>query len=298
MLREVRRVRPDVFCTFLVAANTAGRLVGRMAGVPAVVSSIRTPVLPNPKREWMLRLTQPFDHAVVFNSQTVADDAVARGLVPTNDAHVIRNGLDVEGYDTFAAERDSARAELGLESDDFAWLVVGHLREEKNYPSLIRAFQELRRERPNVKLISAGGFFGEQDRVLSLASSEVADGSVQFLGLRRDVPRLLAAADAFVLASHYDASPNGLIEALASRLPAVATDVGGVPEIIPSSAEGILSPTPRPEHLLESMRAMMDLSTAERRALGEAGRAHVERIYGRVRMIDEWESLFLSLLGE
>ena len=298
MLREVRRVRPDVFCTFLVAANTAGRLVGRLAGVPAVVSSIRAPVLPNAKREWMLRLTQPFDHAVVFNSQTVADDAVARGLVPASDAKVIRNGLDVERFDAFAGQRDSARVELGLGADDFAWVVVGHLRAEKNYPSLIQAFRELRREQPNAKLISAGKFVGEEDRVLAAASKEVEDGSIQFLGFRRDVPRLLAAADAFVLASHYDASPNGLIEALASRLPAVATDVGGVSEIIPSEREGILSPTPRPEHLLSAMRTMMALSSGQRRALGDAGRAHVEQTYGRVRMIDEWERLFLSLLEE
>ena len=296
LYRALREVRPEVLCTFLVAANTVGRVVGRLARVPVVVSSIRTPVLENARREWMLRLSQPFDDAVVFNSQTVADDALRRGLVPASDARVVRNGLDVAGYDAFAARRDPMRAALGVEPDEFLWLVVGHLRAEKNYPALVEAFRALRRDHPRVKLVSAGGFFGEEDRVLAAAAAEVADGSIQFLGLRRDVPDLLAAADAFVLASHYDASPNGLIEALASRLPAVATDVGGVPEIIPSASEGILATSPSAESLLEAMQAMMALSAEDRRALGEAGRAHVERIYGRVRMIDEWESLFRELL--
>jgi glycosyltransferase involved in cell wall biosynthesis len=298
LYRALRQVRPDVLCTFLVAANTIGRIVGRMARVPAIVSSIRTPVLPNARREWMLRVSQPFDDAVVFNSQTVANDAVARGLVPSSDVHVIRNGLDVPGYDAYRANRDEVRASLGLAPDEFVWLVVGHLRAEKNYPALVEAFRRLRREYPNAKLVSAGGFFGEEERVLAAATEEIEDGSIQFLGLRRDVPNLLAAADAFVLASHYDASPNGLIEALASRLPAVATDVGGVPEIIPSPAEGILASTPSADSLFEAMGAMMALSDAERRSLGEAGRSHVERIYGRVRMIDEWESLFDHLLAD
>jgi glycosyltransferase involved in cell wall biosynthesis len=211
---------------------------------------------------------------------------------------VIRNGLDVGGYDAFGIERESTRAELGLEPGDFVWLVVGHLRAEKNYPCLIHAFQQLRAERPNVKLVSAGGFFGDEESILAQAADQVADRSVQFLGLRRDVPRLLAAADAFVLASHYDASPNGLIEALASRLPAVATRVGGVPEIIPTEREGILAPTSSSDDLLAAMRTMMALTLSQRRALGRAGREHVEKLYGRERMINEWEDLFFSLLGD
>ncbi|MFT6395269.1 MAG: glycosyltransferase involved in cell wall biosynthesis [Bradymonadia bacterium] len=297
MIRELRRHRPDVLSTFLVAANTIGRIAGRAARVPIIVSSIRTPILANPKREWQLRLTRRLGDLIVFNSQTIADDAVARGLVLSEQVRVIRNGLDMSLYDENHTARAEVRAELGLADDDFMWLVVGHLRAEKNYPTLVKAFRSLRRAHPNVRLVSAGGFFDVHEEILAMVPDELADGTVQLLGLRRDVPRLMAAADAFVLPSLYEASPNGLIEALASRLPAVATNVGGVPEIIPSPAEGILARTSGHDDLLGAMSAMMGLTNTERRALGDAGRIHVERTYGKHRMVDEWESLYMSLLA-
>ncbi len=297
MVRELRRHSPDVLSTFLVASNTVGRIAGRAARVPVVVSSIRTPILPNPKREWQLRLTRWLGDRIVFNSQTIADDAIARDLVPAKHAQVIRNGLDMSPYDESASAREAVRAELGLGKDDFMWLVVGHLRAEKNYPTLVRAFRSLREAHPNVRLVSAGGFFDVHEEILAMVPDELADGTIQLLGLRRDVPNLMAAADAFVLPSLYEASPNGLIEALASRLPAVATNVGGVPEIIPTPAEGILARTSGHDDLLEAMSAMMSLDDGQRRALGLSGRAHVERTYGKQRMIDEWENLYDMLLA-
>lgn len=297
MIRELRRHRPDVLSTFLVASNTIGRIAGRAAGVPVIVSSIRTPILKNPKREWQLRLTRRLGDLVVFNSHTIADDAIARGLVPAEEARVVRNGLEMSLYDDTSSVRAAVRAELGLSDSDFMWLVVGHLRAEKNYPTLVRAFRSLRRDYPGIRLVSAGGFFDVHEEILAMVPDELADGSVQLLGLRRDVPRLMAAADAFVLPSLYEASPNGLIEALASRLPVVATNVGGVPEIVPSAAEGILARTSGHEDLLAAMREMMSLSDEDRERLGECGREHVERTFGKKRMIDEWEALYESQLA-
>ena len=188
------------------------------------------------------------------------------------------------------------RAELGISADEFMWLVVGHLRPEKNYPTLVRAFRRVHEARPDARLVSAGGLFQDPERVLELVPDLLESGAVQLLGVRRDVPRLLAAADAFVLASHYDASPNGLIEALASRLPAVATRVGGVPEIVTSDDVGLLAATPGLDDLAGTMARLMALAPDARRAMGVAGRAHVEKQYGRERMIDEWETLFERLL--
>jgi len=106
----------------------------------------------------------------------------------------------------------------------------------------------------------------------------------------------MAAADAFVLPSHYESSPNALIEAMAARMPAVAPAVGGVVELIRDRRNGLLTETSADEHLLQGMTAMMEMAPEQRAAMGEAGRSHVEGIHGLSRFVDEWEELFLELL--
>lgn len=297
LVRLLRRERPDVFCSFLQAANTVGRPAARLAGVPVVVSSVRAPIPHSAPHEWMLRLTRSFHDAVVFNSRRNADDAIARRLVPAREVSVIVNGLDLEAIDAAAGARAEVRAELGIDDEAFVWLVVGHLRPEKNYPTLVRAFAALSREHPGARLVSAGGLYDDHDEVVRLAGPALRDGRIRLLGVRTDVPRLLASADAFVLPSIYDASPNGLIEAMAAGLPCVASAVGGVPEIAGDPPAVELASAPGEGEVLAAMRRVMGMSAAERAALGERARRSVRARYGLSRMVDEWEALFQRLLA-
>lgn len=295
--RLLRQYEPDVFCSFLAAANALGAPVARAAGVPAVVASVRTPVSGSARREWMLRVAAPAAHTLVFNSQVVADDATLRGVAPRHRSEVIRNGLDFEEFAAPKSARAATRKALGVGARDFVWLCVGNLRPEKNYLGLLKAFRAVHADYPRARLVSAGGFFEHHQPALELAGDLIDAGVVQLLGRRDDIPNLLAASDASVLASHYEASPNALIEAMACGVPVVGTKVGGVPEILTGPDVGILAETSSPENLERAMRAMMALPARDRRALGERGRAHAAQRFGRVRMVDEWERLFLRRLA-
>ncbi len=119
---------------------------------------------------------------------------------------------------------------------------------------------------------------------------------VVFLGLRRDIPSLLDAADGFVLSSAWEGLPNIVMEAMAAAKPVVATCVGGVPELVQEGVNGYIVPPGDSEALATAMVKMMALSDAERRAMGEAGRAYIEANYSLEHVVDQWEALYMELL--
>src|SRR5690554_3011365 len=102
------------------------------------------------------------------------------------------------------------------------------------------------------------------------------EDSVELLGLREDVPALLAAADVFVLSSAHEGLPNVVMEALAAGLPVVATDVGGVRELVEEGISGFVVPPSDSEALAKGMADMMALDTRRRDEMGEAGRRHIQ----------------------
>jgi len=119
---------------------------------------------------------------------------------------------------------------------------------------------------------------------------------VVFLGLRRDIPSLLDAADGYVLSSAWEGLPNVVMEAMAAVKPVVATCVGGVPELVQEGVNGYIVPPGDSEALPTAMVKMMALSEAERRAMGEAGRAYIEANYSLEHVVDQWEALYMELL--
>lgn len=298
LFRLLRRERPHVVSSFLGAANALAAPTAQLARVPAVVTSVRTPVTNSTKRTRLYQAFAPFSDAIVFNSQGVMDEVRSAGLPGVHKARLVRNGLDTEMLGRAHTERVAVREELGLEADAFVWLVVANLRREKNYPTLVRAFRAVLEQYPHARMVSAGGLFEDHATLLKEAPDLLKSGALQLLGERHDIPRLLGAADAFVLASTYDASPNGLIEAVSARLPCIGTRVGGIPEILPNDRVGILAETPGYEDLRAAMMQMMAMTDDERAAMGAAAHAHAETTFGLATMVDAWESLYEDLLAK
>lgn len=287
------RERPHLLLSFLTAANVLARVVGPLAGVPAIVTSIRSAVAQTWRGARYEFALAKRDQALVFNAQTVADDAIARGLVRAERAHVIRNALDLDAFDAraSAAARVSRRAEAGVSDDAFVWISVGNVHARKNMSALVRAFRRLHSDAPSTRLWIVGRHYDDYPVALEAAGRLVDEGVVRFWGLRDDVPELLAGADAFALSSKREGTPNVVIEAHAARLPVVATDVGGTREMIEEGESGWLIASPDAEATEAALRRVMALPLEERRALGQRGRARVEREHAAPVVLDAWVQL-------
>lgn len=285
-VRALRRWRPDVIVSFLYQANVLARVAGALAGVPVVVSSIRNEYFGGRLRDLLLRLTDPLAAVTTTNSELAARSLVRRGVVPPGRLRVIPNGVDPAAWagEPGASER---RRRAG-----FLWLAAGRLEPQKDYATLLRAIA-----RGSTAALWIAGQGRERKALETLATDLGLGDRVRFLGLRHDIPALLAAADALVLSSAWEGLPNIVLEAMAARRPVVATRVGGTPELVRDGLTGLLVPPRTPAALAAAMTTMERLPAADRLAMGERGHAIVAQRFALPAVAAQWIALLDEVSG-
>ena len=290
----VRRHRPHVLISFTYPGNMLGRVVGRLTSVPVVVSSIRGERFGGRSRERLMRVTGWMDTVTSTNSHAVSKSLVGRGIVAASKMKVIPNALIAPRSVPDGPESSRLREKLGLEPGEFFWLAVGRIESPKDYPGLIRAYARMKPFIPSRLLIAGDGPLRAEVQEL-IDHSKLGD-RVTLLGFRTDVVALLHAADGVVLSSAHEGLPNAIMEALAAGTPVVATDVGGVRELVEDGASGFIVPPRQPERLAEGLERLMSLSAGERSAMGRVGRRHIEENFALDHVLDEWEALLFEQL--
>ena len=275
--RILRRERFDVLHTHNPKPGVYGRIVGRLAGVPLVVNTNHGLYIGEGRR---LRtalvlalegLAAQFSHVELVQNVEDKDRLTRWHLNSPRRTRLLGNGVDLDRFrpPAGADERDRAREALGLPPDRVAVLMVGRLVAEKGYPEL---FDAARRLGPGYTLVCVGP--DDPSKADALSREEVAaaeQAGVRFLGLRDDVEVLYRGADVFVLPSHREGFPRAAMEAAASGLPVVATDVRGCRQVVEDGVTGTLVPLRAPAALAGAVRALGD-DPDRRAALGEAGR--------------------------
>ena len=293
--RQLRGWRPPVLVTFNYPADVLGRICGRLARVPTIISSLRTAFVKNSFRKIFYRITEPLIALTVSNSKAGVTYMVTRQILTPEKTLVIPNGLLASNYlDPVSPEE--VRTELGIPGESFLWLAVGNLRAAKDYPTLIEAASICSAKFSLFRLCVVGEG-GELSALQTEVSARRLQGVVQVLGPRADVPRLLGACDAYVLSSAWEGLPNTVMEAMASALPVVATNVGGVCELVEEGVSGFIVPHHNPSALAERMGSMMTMGTEARRKMGASGRERMVTQFDIERVVDKWVDMFRGLLA-
>lgn len=227
------------------------------------------------RREWLFRRALKATDAVVAVCEAARRDAVRRGIAPARKTCVVPNGIMVEGFDTTSdAMHERLARMIGVAAGTRIIGTVGRLNWAKDQASLIRAFRIVRHKRPDTALVLIGD--GElRETLRACAFDEGVAGCVHFLGDRDDVRELLQGMDLFALSSVTEGYSMALLEACATGLPIVATDVGGNAEIVSDGATGRIVP---PCDAPALAAAILGLLHESQRAsvLGRAARAWVE----------------------
>lgn len=289
----LRRERPQVVHSHMVHANLLARMVRPIARVPVLVCTAHNINEGGRLREIAYRLSDPLCDLTTQVSRAGLERSVRVGAVPGHRIRFFPNGVDAENFRPDPEARRRIRDELEV-GDAFAWLAVGRFEKNKDYPNMLRAFARLRREREGLLLIAGGGSLrGEAER---LAAELGVAASVKFLGIRKDVPGLMNAADAYLMSSAWEGMPIVLLEASATGLPVVATDVGGNGEVVLGGRSGFLVPPGDPEALARAMLRLLEMPPDERGRMGGAGRARVMGEYDMEKVVDKWENLYGELL--
>jgi len=290
----IRKWRPLILHSHMVHANLLGRLVRLFAKVPVQISTAHNIDEGGRWREIAYRITDRLADITTNVSQAAVDKYIQVGAAPSTKIRFIPNGLNIDEFYPNQKFRQKLRKELNI-GDAFVWLAVGRLVEAKDYPNMLTAFNQLVKERDTILLILGQGLL--HDKLVSLAQEMNLSGRVRFLGVRQDMPELMNAADAYVMSSAWEGLPMVLLEAAASGLPVVATDVGGNDEIVIDGESGYVVTAGNSSALQNAMQRVMAMSLKERENMGLAGRNYVKKVYSHTHIVDTWESLYWELLN-
>ncbi len=277
-----------------VLAGRAGRLVAGKHNDEQVL-----------RRPWVSRvhgLLGRVPRRTVVLSNHVGRFVEVHGRVPRARQVRVYYGLDPAPFERAAADaegRAATRAELGLAPDDVVFTCVARFAPQKAHDVLLRAFDSARREGgPRIRLLLVGDDpFGDGRRRAEALARELELGDAcLFAGVRRDVPALLAASDAFVMSSLWEGLGLVFLEAMAAGLPVLASRVSAVPEVVVEGETGLLVPPGDPDELAVGLRRLAQDGELRRR-LGAAGRQRMRAVFGLDRMVDETLAVYRDVLG-
>jgi glycosyltransferase involved in cell wall biosynthesis len=187
------------------------------------------------------------------------------------------------------------RREIGARPGEKVLLALGRLSPEKGYPVLLRSFARLCAQGLAAQLCIAGSG-PDLEKLTALAAELGIQDSVVFLGVRDDVPELLAAADILVHAAHFEGMPNVVMEAMHAGLPVVATAVDGACELIEDGVDGVLVQPGDERALAEAVdEVLSDPVRMER--MGRLASEKMRTGFSVEKMVDRYESLFAGRLA-
>ena len=296
LARYLRRVGPDVIqanggyaMKYAVLAKRWGR--GRC---PLLYCNIglSSDWLRRPgQRAWNRWLLRQADVTAAVSDASRADLLATYGLDPDR-VEVVRRGVPLEAEDPEAARR-SLRAELGLPAETSVLLHVGSFSPEKNHAGLLRIVERI--EQPDVHLVLVGDGPLRTEIERAAALNALKKKNTTLLGLRSDVPRLMAGADLLLLSSLTEGIPGVILEAGVQSLPVVAYDVGGVGEAVRDGETGRLIPAGDEAAFADAVANLLT-DAARRRTLGAATRAFIESDYALARSVDSFERLYHQIV--
>jgi glycosyltransferase involved in cell wall biosynthesis len=294
LARLLRAERVDLAHAYLFHPNVVTPVAARLAGTRAVVVSKRSlDRYPGRGERLAVRLGNRLASRVLVNAEAIGRFVAGEEGCPTAKMVLVPNGVSDETLG-FTGDRLAMRRQLGLLPDAPVAIALSRLAWKKGVRHLVEATPRLLEAVPNAYVLIAGD--GDlRDELATQARTLGVAERVRFLGTRRDALDLLHAADVFVMPSVVEGMSNALLEAMAVGLPVVATEVGGMPEVVVDGETGLLVPPADPERLSAALAKLL-LAPELGREMGSAGRRRIEQRYRVEQMVRGVERLYDELL--
>ncbi len=301
----IRRESPQIIHTNTRVTNQLGGLINiccqavRLSGCQAVFNHVRDR---DPLPFWKLKLIGNAD-LLIANSKKTKEFLVTGG-VSQDKIRLIYNGVDINKFDSERFNCVVSKEKLGISENQKVITAIGQIYPRKGISFFIKALKipELNEGILQGKLSKVKFFIVGEDPtpnqhnltlLKSLVSEMNLENVVDFLGYRIDIPEILAATDIFVLPSLEEPFGRVLIEAMAMKLPVIATNVGGIPEIIEEGKNGFLVPAQNPTALAEKLLILLK-DDKMRQEFGLTGRRIVEEKFTLEKHVEQIENIYKS----
>ena len=295
LVQQIREFRPHILHTHTAKAGVLGRAAARIANVGSatvhtfhghLLNGYFSPAKTRAVVEVERALARKTERLVSVGEQ-VREDLLAAGIGHRDQFVVIPPGLELPP----AATRAAARAELGLPSDAPVVAFIGRLTAIKRPDRFVSVVESVHAQQPSVQFIVAGQ--GDQADVVAEAAQRLP---IRMLGWRDDVQDLFAASDLTLLTSDNEGTPLSIIQAAMLGVPAVATDVGSVSDVVDRAKTGWLAVSDSQALAAQVMSALSDRVELTRR--GEAAKSRADLLYGVRRLAADHADLYRAIASE
>jgi glycosyltransferase involved in cell wall biosynthesis len=283
-------------------AGFIGRLSAKLARVPVIVHTVHGFAFHQQEPPWrqflfrnLERLASRWCDQMIFISQPLVDWALKERISCAGKMARIYSGIEMDRFHPVSVpEKQRMKGKWGLGEHDAVIGIVSKLWEGKGHALLIRAFKEIRKEKPQARLVIVGeGYLMESLKTL-VSQLELSD-AVIFTGFLEDIPQIIATFDVAVLPSYFEGMGRVLLEAMAMEKPVVGTRVGGIPDLIEQDLNGYLvSPGSERELASAVLKILNDKGLAAR--MGQAGRRKMTDRFSAESMVRSIERLYSELL--
>ena len=287
---QVRELAPDLLAVHSAKAGVLGRIVGRSLGIPVVLTAhgwTFTPGIPRLQAAgygMIERLAGPLSSKIIAVSEFDRRLALEHRIVPADRIVTVHNGMpDIPPSLLANPGRTPPRL-----------IMVARLGAQKDHSTLLHALAGLRDHAWEMDLVGEGPLTGE---VKALAARLGIENRVQFLGQRMDVDRLLAGAQASVLATNWEGFPLSILESMRAGLPVVASSVGGIDEAIRDDATGFLVPRGDVEALRDRIGRLL-LAPDLRIQMGSRGRKMFEEQFTLAQSVHRTLTVYRDVVAE
>lgn len=286
----INKFQPNVVHSHMVHANILSRLMRLTVKMPKLICTVHSTYEGGRLRMLAYRLTDKLADISTNVSEEAVAAFVSKDAVKPGRMLAVANGIDTVKFSFNSSERERLRKELKI-TDQKMLLAVGRLDTEKDYPNLLNAIYLLKKKRQDFKVFIVGDGPLKSELIQLLESLQLAD-CVEFLGIRRDVAQLMSAADVFVLSSAWEGFGLVVAEAMACERVVVATDCGGVKEVVGDA--GVLVSVQNPVALVDGINTVLDMSEGELSKEGAAARENIIGKYSLGANTTRYIELYLS----
>lgn len=302
-LRHLTRLlaegRYDIVHTHMSKAGFLGRLAAERVGIPHVIHTPHGNVFHGyfngPLTRlfvWMERHAARRTDRIIELTQGGIAEHLAEGIGQREQYRVVFSGIDTHPYEEAVHNREQTREALGIRPEEIVVGGVGRLEPVKGFTYFVAMAEALKAVGQALRfmLVGDGGLRAELEQ-----QAETAGVSIEFLGLREDIPTIMAAFDILVVPSINEGMGRVILEAGAAGVPVVASRVGGIPDIVDDGETGLLTPPRAPEALAEALQLLIQ-SPERRRLMGATARAKIVPHYSLEQMVQRIETVYEELL--
>jgi glycosyltransferase involved in cell wall biosynthesis len=293
LIRLIHRLKPDIIHTHLNGANIFGVIAARLNCVRKIFSHDhsgteyinRFPILAKSTLLPLERFLARFLVKLFVVSNHVADLNIRVKKISPNKIVVLPNWIDFHQFTFDAADREQNRAAFGLSATSFVIGAVGRLSPEKGLTTLVESFAIISKSVPNSYLLIAGD--GPEKRALELKIKTLnLSERVRLIGFTKDTKAVYSTLDLFILPSHYETFGIALLEAMYCGLPVIASNVGGVPDLVRSGFNGILV---EPNNSAQLTSSILNIISDKRlrNSLGSNARISVTEKFDRDALLNK-----------